>query len=103
MIPIGESFLFVQPVYLQSDASRLPELKWVIVANGARIAMEPTFEQALDVVLERAAPSLPGLLPGDDQLPPEAAPLLEEARRLLERLDSLLDELEQLRDEDSGS
>ncbi|MEX2229360.1 MAG: UPF0182 family protein [Dehalococcoidia bacterium] len=97
MIPIGRSFLFVEPVYLQSDASRLPELKRVIVATGSRIAMEPSFEQALDVVLDRAAPSMPVTpVPMDGMLPADAAPLLEEARTLLERLAGLLDELRQL-------
>ncbi len=43
MIPIAESFLFVEPIYLQAENSRLPELKRVVVANGNDIAMEPTF------------------------------------------------------------
>ncbi|MDA0351228.1 MAG: UPF0182 family protein [Chloroflexi bacterium] len=60
MIPIGQSFLFVEPIYLQAENSRLPELVRVVVANGNAIAMEPTFERALEVVLGRAASSLPG-------------------------------------------
>ena len=60
MIPIGDSFLFVEPVYLQAESSRIPELKRVVVANGNNIAMEPTFQRALDVVFGRRASSLPG-------------------------------------------
>ncbi len=60
MIPIGESFIFIEPIYLQADTSRLPELKRIIVANGNAIAMEPTFAAALDVVLGKRASSLPG-------------------------------------------
>jgi uncharacterized membrane protein (UPF0182 family) len=60
MIPIDDSFLYVQPVYLQAQNSPLPELKRVIVANGNAIAMEPTFREALDVVLGRRPASLPG-------------------------------------------
>ena len=37
MIPIGESFLFIEPIYLQADTSRIPELKRVMVANGNNI------------------------------------------------------------------
>ena len=40
MIPIEDSFLFVEPIYLQAEKSPLPELKRVIVANGNAIAME---------------------------------------------------------------
>lgn len=60
MIPIDDSFLYVQPVYLQAQNSPLPELKRVIVANGNAIGMEPTFREALDVVLGRRSSSLPG-------------------------------------------
>ena len=60
MIPIADSFLFVEPVYLQAENSRLPELKRVVVANGNDIAMEPSFQDALDVVLGRKASTLPG-------------------------------------------
>ncbi len=60
MIPIGQSFLFVEPIYLQAETSGLPELVRVVVANGNAIAMERTFDQALDVVLGRQQSSLPG-------------------------------------------
>ena len=67
MIPIGESFLFVEPIYLQAESSRIPELKRIVVANGNNIAMEPTFQRALDVVFGRRASSLPG---ADTTAPP---------------------------------
>jgi uncharacterized membrane protein (UPF0182 family) len=60
MIPIGESFLFVEPIYLQAETGRLPELKRIIVANGNKIAMETTFQAALQVVLGLRASSLSG-------------------------------------------
>ena len=60
MIPIGESFLFIEPIYLQAENSRIPELKRVVVANGNNIALETTFQRSLDVVFGRRASSLPG-------------------------------------------
>jgi len=57
MIPIGESFLFVEPLYLQAQNSRIPELKRVVVANGNAIAMEPTLERSIDVIFGRRAPT----------------------------------------------
>ncbi|MGE3857185.1 MAG: UPF0182 family protein [Dehalococcoidia bacterium] len=60
MIPIGTSFLFVEPIYLQAENSRLPELVRVVVANGNAIAMERTFPEALDVVMGRRPSSLAG-------------------------------------------
>jgi uncharacterized membrane protein (UPF0182 family) len=46
-LPIGQSNLYVEPIYLQATASPLPELKRVVVATGNRIVMEPTFGEAM--------------------------------------------------------
>ncbi|MGE3960220.1 MAG: UPF0182 family protein [Dehalococcoidia bacterium] len=62
MIPVGSSFLYVEPIYLQAQSSSLPELARVVVANGNDIAMEPTLERALDVLAGRRAPTQPGAL-----------------------------------------
>ncbi|MGH7769645.1 MAG: UPF0182 family protein [Candidatus Binatia bacterium] len=47
-IPIEQSLLYVQPLYLAAEKGSLPELKRVIVAFGNQIAMEETLEQSLD-------------------------------------------------------
>ncbi len=70
MIPIGTSFLFVEPIYLQAENSRLPELVRVVVANGNAIAMERTFPEALDVVMGKR----PSSLNGGPQPTPQATP-----------------------------
>ncbi|MCB0018066.1 MAG: UPF0182 family protein [Anaerolineales bacterium] len=52
VIPIANNFLYVEPLYLLSESSALPELKRVIVATGDRIAMEDTLAGALAALLE---------------------------------------------------
>lgn len=47
VIPIENSFIYVEPIYLQATQSRFPELKRVVVAYDNKIAMERTFEEAL--------------------------------------------------------
>ncbi|MCC6790914.1 MAG: UPF0182 family protein [Thermomicrobiales bacterium] len=49
VIPIGESVLYVQPLYLQASQSTgaLPELKRVIVASNDRVVMNETLDGAL--------------------------------------------------------
>jgi hypothetical protein len=61
VIPIDRSILYVEPIYLQAEASQLPELRRVIVAYGSRIAMEETLGEALASVMgtEYAAESPP--------------------------------------------
>ena len=57
VIPMGSSFLYVEPLYLLAETSELPELKRVIVASGDRIAMRETLEEAL-FALVQAGPSV---------------------------------------------
>ncbi len=50
VIPIEHSFLYVEPVYLQSEQSRMPELKRVIVALGDKLQMRDNLDDALRAV-----------------------------------------------------
>ncbi|GAG32307.1 unnamed protein product, partial [marine sediment metagenome] len=50
VIPIEESLLYVEPVYLQATAGELPELKRVIVAYGEKIAMARDLRAALAII-----------------------------------------------------
>ena len=47
VVPIGQSNLYVEPIYLQSEQGQLPELKRVIIANGSNIVMTETVLQGL--------------------------------------------------------
>lgn len=55
-IPINNSFLYVEPIYLQSENSALPELRRVIVASGEAVVMRETLDEALTALLEAAPP-----------------------------------------------
>jgi uncharacterized protein len=69
VIPIENSLIYVQPLYLRAETGKIPELKRVIVAYENRIAMEETLDAALsrifgDVrVSEESTPSKTVLLP----------------------------------------
>ena len=47
VIPIEESLIYVQPIYLRAEGGRIPELKRVVVAYQNRVAMEETLEAGL--------------------------------------------------------
>jgi hypothetical protein len=70
-IPIEESLLYVQPLYLAAERGRLPELKRVIVAYGNRIAMDETLDAALQQLFG-ARPAVAGGAPAAAGEPPAA-------------------------------
>jgi uncharacterized protein len=49
-IPVEESLLYVQPLYLAAEKGSIPELKRVIVAHGNQIAMNETLDAALQTI-----------------------------------------------------
>jgi uncharacterized membrane protein (UPF0182 family) len=60
IIPVNDSFLYVQPVYVRSDqATAVPELKRVVVANGDAVGVGTTLAEAL-------AESVSGQVPEPD-------------------------------------
>ena len=58
VIPIGNSLMYVEPLYLQAESSQLPELKRVIVSYENRIAMRNTLDEALRAVFAPGEPVL---------------------------------------------
>jgi len=93
VIPIEESIIYVEPLYLESETSKIPELKRVIVAYGNRIAMEETLDASLARIFGgpavprvREAPptTMPARPPG--ALPPsEVRSLIDQAIAQYER------------------
>jgi uncharacterized protein len=90
VIPIEESLLYVQPLYLQAEGGRIPELKRVIVAYQNQVVMQETLDGALaelfgGVATRRrpeAGPAVPAAATGGPASRDSGlAPLLDEARR----------------------
>jgi len=50
VIPIKNSFIYVEPIYLQSEKGKIPELKRVIVAYKENIEMKKTLDEAFKAV-----------------------------------------------------
>jgi uncharacterized membrane protein (UPF0182 family) len=85
VIPIEESLIYVQPLYLRAETGKIPELRRVIVAAENQIAMEPTLEASLARIFGNAPGAAPpgpsaaepvqaGLQPGQPGAPPAALP-----------------------------
>jgi uncharacterized membrane protein (UPF0182 family) len=50
VIPVKDALIYVAPIYLQAEQSKMPELRRVIVAHGDKVVMEPTLEKALESI-----------------------------------------------------
>jgi uncharacterized membrane protein (UPF0182 family) len=94
VVPVGDSLLYLQPVYLQSQQSAFPEFQRIIVASPRQVVWAETLGEALTLLLDaegNPAPS-PGPSPGptptpgpsptpgpDEPLPADVAGLIDYA------------------------
>lgn len=111
VVPVGNTLLFMSPVFLAAATTPIPEIRRYIVSDGRSVAMEPTLAGAIRVLQGRAEPTPPrataeppAALPGADVDPalpeaprPEPTPvevdrdaLPAEALRLLDAADAAL-------------
>ncbi|MBD1875424.1 UPF0182 family protein [Nodosilinea sp. FACHB-131] len=71
VIPVEQSLLYVQPIYLRADQGELPELRRVIVAYNDRVVMRETLTQSLDAIFgDAVAPPPTPAVPGTEPAPP---------------------------------
>ncbi len=94
-LPIGETLLYVEPIYLQAETAAYPELRLVVLMHGDDLAYGESLEEALaELVGERvelqALAEPTGLAPAPETgaasgLPEDLRELAREADRAFER------------------
>jgi uncharacterized membrane protein (UPF0182 family) len=57
VLPIENSTIYVEPLYLQANQSQIPELKRVILATENRLVIGNTLEQSLNLLFNPTANS----------------------------------------------
>jgi uncharacterized membrane protein (UPF0182 family) len=51
VIPIEESILYVQPLFIENEQAQIPQLERVVLVMGDRVVMERTLDQAIAALL----------------------------------------------------
>jgi uncharacterized membrane protein (UPF0182 family) len=47
ILPVGNTFLYVDPIYIQATQGGMPQLKKIVLAVGSRLIYTDTYDQAL--------------------------------------------------------
>jgi len=85
VIPIEEAILYVQPLYLQAEGGRIPELKRVVVTYQNRVVMRETLDEGLAELFGGAVgpkrPATPAVAAEPAARDSGLVTLVEEARR----------------------
>ncbi|HWC99230.1 MAG TPA: UPF0182 family protein, partial [Candidatus Sulfopaludibacter sp.] len=67
VLPVGNTFLYVDPIYIQSNEASMPQLKKIVLAVGNRLIYTDTYDEALanlssgaqQLIQQATAPSQP--------------------------------------------
>ncbi|MGH9717508.1 MAG: UPF0182 family protein [Candidatus Acidiferrales bacterium] len=90
VVPVQNAVMYVEPLYLEAEgSSSIPELKRVIVAYSDHVTMQPTLEDALNVIFggqageaEQASTAAPGIPSASRKtIPTETENLIEQANQ----------------------
>ena len=92
VLPIGDTFLYVDPIYIQATEASMPQLKKIVLAVGNRLIYADSYDQALSqlsggaqqLVREASAPAAPGGAKAALGAP-SSDPRLERVREYLRR------------------
>ncbi|MFP4654739.1 MAG: UPF0182 family protein [Methanohalobium sp.] len=92
VVPIGNSILYTEPIFLSSQDSEIPELRRVIASSGDRVVMSVELKQALEGIAEGRVDGIDPSVPGPDEpVVPRTSQQL--AQQALEHYDTAQDHL----------
>jgi uncharacterized membrane protein (UPF0182 family) len=90
LVPVGDRFLYMEPVFLAAEENAIPELRRYVVSDGTRVAMMETLPEAIARLADPSEPAT--VVEGENRpagegvgpvgtWPTAALQLLEEAER----------------------
>jgi hypothetical protein len=92
VLPIENTFLYVEPIYLQASQAKMPQLKKIALAMGNNLVYADTYQQALELLAGQNYPTPAPSAPSAQQ--PTASPAqdtrITEIRRHLQRYRELV-------------
>ncbi len=87
VIPIQDSILYIEPLYIQAETGQLPELKRVLVSDGVSVVMEENLAEALEVLFGKSKKVVEEE-EREDREEKSATELIEEAQNYYELIEN---------------
>jgi hypothetical protein len=98
VIPVGDSLLYAEPIFLKPENLDFPELRRIILADSGRVVMHKTLDESIDALIGES----PALAPvgQDAEVSADQEPVRpvfrEDLDQVIESLQEALDKLKEL-------
>ncbi len=96
VLPVGNTFLYVDPIYIQSTEGSMPQLKKIVLAVGNRLIYADSYDQALaqltggaKQLIQQAAATAPAAAAQPGAAAPAVDPRIQRVREHLRRYKDL--------------
>jgi uncharacterized protein len=108
VLPVDNTFLYVEPIYIQAKEARMPQMKKVVVAVGNALIYTDTYEQALaqlgsiNPAMAAPAAAVPAVINAITQAQPAPSAAVQQAPQQMPqndtRIQSIRDHLRRYRE-----
>ena len=98
VIPLEDTLLYAEPIYLKAERSPMPELRLVVLATQDRLAYAPRFSDALTQLLEGRGDAVPTSAPAS-RTEPSTEARATDLRSLVDRANQALADYRRLTSE----
>jgi len=92
VIPLEDTLLFAEPIYLQAEKSPMPELRLVVLITQDRLAFGPRFSDALTSLMAGQSGSAPAVAANATS----AAPVAPTTKQLIDQADQAFNDYRRL-------
>src|ERR1035438_4681106 len=94
--PVGNTFLYVDPIYIQASQGSMPQLKKIVLAVGSRLIYADSYDEALaqlsggaQQLIQQASAPGPAPAPQPGAPAPSTDPRIQRVREHLRRYKEL--------------
>jgi hypothetical protein len=78
-VPIGNSILYTEPIFISAEESEIPELRRVVVSSGQKVVMGEDLQESLQMLVEGRISTEEGDTEQDTEVPTTARELAQQA------------------------
>ncbi|MBP1910401.1 UPF0182 family protein [Methanolobus bombayensis] len=78
VVPIGNSILYTEPIFISAEESEIPELRRVVASSGQKVVMDETLQASLQMLVDGRIDTEEGTT-GQTEVPTSARELAQQA------------------------
>jgi len=98
VIPLGDSLLYAEPIFLKPETLEFPELRRIILADSRQVVMHQTLNASIDALVGKLPPVAPVAETDEEPAKEEKAPPASKLEAVRQGLQEVIQKLQEIVD-----